>query len=239
MASRFGRREIYLDSLPYTGAGRFRAFILEGKHRPTTGILLLHGRRSNPDNGPVIGHLRRALNDVGYTTISVACPAPDPDEFPNYAADASGDNLLFTESFARVRAAMSALARIGIFEVVLLGFGMGARMQSAFLSADVPSILPVRGFIALGNGTNGTGMLDCTNTLPGVLVPVLDAFGGGDAHCVEFAEARRTAYESGIGISFTQVAIGDDAPHSFDGNERQLESIVLGWMDKTAPGVAV
>lgn len=232
-----GRKEIFLDSKPYGGAGRFKAYLLEGRNGPATGVILLHGRHSNPDNGPVVGRLRRCLNEAGYTTLSLANPVPEPDEFPHYVADVEGQNALFPEAYARIRAGMATLAGRRVADVVLLGFSMGARMQAAYLADGNSGPLPIRGFVALSNGTNGVGPLNSASTLPKVLVPVLDVYGAGDPLSAETAAARKAAYESGQGKSFTQVKVGTNAPHAFDGSEPEMEAAVLDWMKKTAPCV--
>jgi len=230
-----GRKEVFLDSKPYGGSGRFRAFLLDGGKNPAHGVILLHGRLSNPDDGPVVGRLRRSLNEAGYTTLSLANPVPEPDEFPHYVADVQGKNALFPEAYARIRAGMATLAGRGVVDVVLLGFSMGARMHAAFLAEGNAGSLPIRGFVALSNGTNGAGPLNSATSLPKIVVPVLDVYGAGDPLSAETAAARKAAYQAGQGKSFTQVKVGNKAPHAFDGSERDMEASVLDWMQQTAP----
>jgi len=230
-----GKKELFLDSKPHGGSGYFKVYLLEGKNRPTTGVILLHGRHSNPDNGPVVGRLRRSLTEAGYTTLSLANPVPEPDEFPNYVADVQGKNTLFPEAYARIRAGMAMLAGQGVIDVVLLGFSMGARMHAAFLAEGNAGSLPIRGFVALSNGTNGVGPLNSANSLPKIRVPVLDVYGEGDPLSADSAVARKAAYESGEGKSFTQVKVGNKAPHAFDGSEPDMEAAVLAWMKQIAP----
>ena len=230
-----GGKEIFLDSKPYGGSGRFKAYLLEGKDKPATAVILLHGRHSNPSDGPVVSQLRRGLHEAGYTTLSLANPVPEKDEFSNYVADIQGKNALFPEAYARLRAGMAALAKLGIADAVLLGFSMGARMHAAFLAEGNAGSLPVRGFVALSNGTNGVGPLNSANSLPKILVPVLDVYGEGDPLSAETAAARKAAYESGMGKSFIQVRVGNNAPHAFDGSEAEMGAAVRDWLKKIAP----
>lgn len=233
-----GKREMVLDSQAFGGGGPFKACLLEGANSPPTTVILLHGRSSNPDNGPVVGLLRRSLRDLGYTTLSIANATPEPDEFPNYVADVQGANRLFPETYARVRAGMAALAKLRAADAVLLGFSMGSRMHAGFLAAGNAGTLPVRGLIALSAGINGAGPLNIANSLPKVLVPVLDVYGEGDPMCADSADARKTAYHAGQGKSFVQIKIGNKAPHAFDGNEREMEAAVHDWMKQIAPRAA-
>jgi dienelactone hydrolase len=234
-APRNGGKEVFLDSKPYGGSGRFKAYLLAGQGGPPTAVILLHGRNSNPDDGPVVGRLRRSLHQAGYTTLSLANPVPEPDEFPNYVADVQGKNALFPEAYARIRAGMAMLAGSGVVDVVLLGFSMGARMHAAFLAEGNAGSLPIRGLVALSNGTNGVGPLNSANSLPKIVVPVLDVYGAGDPLSADTAAARKAAYQAGQGKSFTQVKVGNSAPHAFDGSEPEMETAVLGWMKQTAP----
>lgn len=220
---------ILLD--PKTDGGRdsFRALALVGDPK-LPGIVLFHGRNSNPD-GAVVGKLRRSLRDAGYSTLSLANPLPPSgDEFADYVNDVGGSNYVFSEANARAQAALRELSRRQLRSVVLLGFSMGSRLFSAFLATrETPNLLVV-GFAALGLGVNGPGPLNATTTLPRVSVPVIDICGGGDVDVARAAPARKAAYQSGAGRSYQQVVIPGNVPHNFAGADGELNQAVLAWL---------
>jgi dienelactone hydrolase len=224
--------------LESTTEGRKREFeglLLEGMGSPSIGVVMLHGRNGSPD-GAVVSNLRRSLNEIGYTTLSLQNPLPQGgDEFADYMNDVRQENYVFREASARIRAAISEVKNRGATAIVLLGFSMGARMHSAFLSLGEPTALPIVGFIALSIGTNGIQQLDSTTTLNQVRVPVLDVYGEGDADVAKSASARKSAYEAGQGKAYTQVMISGSVPHNFAGAEEQLDSKVRGWIMALVP----
>jgi hypothetical protein len=105
-----------LNSVPFGGSTSFAGILREGSNSPDVGVILLHGRGGNPDSH-VVGPLRASLNDLGYTTLSIALPVPaDTDgnpgatDFQDYVNDVTGPNFAFPELYARVRAAEGELA---------------------------------------------------------------------------------------------------------------------------------
>lgn len=224
---------IRLDSKNDGGKGDFGALFLSGDPQ-LPGVVLFHGRNSNPD-GPVVGHLRRSLAEAGYTTLSLENPLPPTgDEFVDYVSDVGGSNYVFPEAGARARAALRELQRRNIRSSVLLGFSMGSRLLSAFLAARTGEMLPILGFAALGLGTNGPGPLNAATTLQNVRVPVLDVCGDADAEVVKSAAARKAAYDAGPGKSYRHVVLTGKVPHNFAGADAELVRTVLNWLRKLA-----
>ncbi len=222
---------IRVDSKDDGGRGPFGALLLAGDpHLP--GIVLFHGRNSNPD-GPVVGQLRRSLAAAGYTTLSLENPLPPTgDEFADYLTDVGGPNYVFPEAGARAAAALRELQRLNVRSVVLLGFSMGSRLLSAFLASDKNERLPILGFVGLGLGVNGAGPLNATTTLRNVRVPVLDICGDADADVANSAPHRKASYEAGPGKSYRQVVLTGGIPHNFAGAGAELERTVLDWLRK-------
>lgn len=218
-----------MDSLPCGGAGPFTGRFLAG--RPTgTGVVLMHGRNSHPD-GAVVGLLRHALHEEGFTTLSIASPVPGTgDEFADYANDLGRSNFVFPEAKARLKAALKALDTQRVSATYLLGFSMGARLMSAYLASSDSTEFPVHGFIALSIGVNGPGPLNCTTTLPRVSVPVLEICGEADADVSKSASQRRSSYAPGTGRTYEQVVLPGDVPHNFAGSEQEVLRRVLAWL---------
>ncbi|MBX9810727.1 MAG: alpha/beta hydrolase family protein [Burkholderiales bacterium] len=226
---------LILDSKGHGGNDMFKGILRVGAGAKRRGVVLLHGRNAHPD-GAVVGHMRKSLHGLGYATLSIENPVPkESDEFPDYVADIQGENYVFPEAYARIRASISELKKRGLGEIVLLGFSMGARMQAAYLARNEASALPVLGLVALSGGVNGVPPLNIASSLGKVAVPVLDVCGGGDADVASTAEMRKTAYESGNGKSYTQVVIKGSAPHNFSGREDELQECVHKWMVAIAP----
>src|SRR4051812_15943983 len=86
-----------LDSKAHGGTDTFSGLLKAGSAvKPA--IVLLHGRNSNPD-GPVVGLLRKKLNAIGHTTLSIPNPLPKTgDEFADYVKDQGGENYVFPEA---------------------------------------------------------------------------------------------------------------------------------------------
>ncbi len=220
---------IHVDSKDHGGRGPFGALLLSGDPN-LPGIVLFHGRNSNPD-GPIVGQLRRSLAAAGYTTLSLENPLPPTgDEFADYLTDVGGANYVFPEAGARVVAAHRELQRLNIRSIVLLGFSMGSRLLSAFLASDDSEPLPIVGFIALGLGTNGAGPLNAITTIRNVRVPVLDICGDADADVAKSAPERKAWYEAGPGESYRSVLLAGGIPHNFAGANAELERTVLDWL---------
>lgn len=228
-------QQLTLSSKEYGGQDTFKGVLLSGDGTGQRGVVLMHGRNAHPD-GAVVGLLRKSLQRLGYTTLSIENPIPRAgDEFPNYVTDVVSGNYVFAEAASRVRAAVAALKERGIREVVLLGFSMGARLQAAYLAQNGPSALPIRGLIALSGGTNGTGPLNIANSLQHIQEPVLDVSGQADADVASTAEARKAAYTAGKGKSYSQVVLNGAVPHNFAGSEKELTEEVHDWISAVAP----
>lgn len=235
-ASQDNTLELTLDSANHGGGDRFQGLSLKGTG--DVGVVLIHGRSNTHADSPPVGILRRSLNELGYTTLSIARPDPKAgDEFEYYEQGPDEDPYVFPESYARTRAAMAALQKHGAEKVLLLGFSMGARNLCAFLAEEGgKGPLPVAGFLGLGLGTNGKGRVSALTTVGRVAVPTVDIYGKGDAAVAKDAAARKAAYEAGPGSAYTQIVVGnDDTPHPFKGAEDALIDAVGRAARQLAP----
>ncbi len=244
-----------LDSSGFGGGGTFSGILRDGAGSPTVGVILLHGRGENPD-GHVVGPLRSSLNDLGYTTLSIALPVPaDADsngvqtDFGDYEADVTGANYAFPELYARVRSAEAELQAHGVDRAVLIGFSLGSRMGAAYMARGAPGVLPVLGYVGVGMYANSLDPLNTVTTLDEITAPVLDIFGSLDVTAVTGAPAKAAAYSSGPGLSFTQIAVPQAGPlpdndaHQFDNvaqpeaqvNQTQMRAEVALWVQGIAP----
>lgn len=218
-----------VDSKPFGGAGLFPAAFLQGAvDRP--GIVLMHGRNSHAD-GPVVGFMRKRLNERGYTTLSLANPLPPTgDEFADYVKDLAGGNFVFPEAGARLKAAVQVLKAKKLPGAYLLGFSMGSRLMSSFLAGTDRDQKDIRGFVALSIGVNGPGPLNALNTLRAVSVPMIEICGEADSDVAKSAAERRTVYESSGGPSYTQFVLPGNVPHNFAGSEELVLQHIVAWL---------
>ncbi len=245
---------LVLDSTAFGGGGTFNGILREGAGSPSVGVILLHGRGQNPD-GNVVGPLRLSLNDLGYTTLSIALPVPADSngnlvttDFADYVADVQGVNYAFPELYARVHAAEAELQSHGVDRAVLIGFSLGSRMGAAFMARGGPGVLPILGYAGVGLYANSIDPLDGGKTLDEIAVPVLDIYGSLDAPAVSGAAEKLAAYASGLGSSFTQIVVPQVGPlpendaHQFDNvaqpeakvNQAQMKTDVALWMERVA-----
>mgnify|MGYP000881541630 CR=1 FL=1 len=228
--------DLTLNSADHGGSDTFQGLLLEGSS--DVGVILIHGRSDTHADSPPVGLLRRSLNEPGYSTLSIARPDPKAgDEWEGYDEGPGYDPYVFPESYARTRTAMAELAKHGAKKVLLLGFSMGSRNLSAFLSEeDGKGPLPVAGFLALGLGTNGNGLVSGLTTIGKVKVPVYDIFGKGDGNAGKDAAERQSLYEAGPGSSYTQIKIGtDETPHPMTGAEDEMMDVVGKAAQALAP----
>lgn len=118
--------------LQVAGGRQFLSIYTESEN-PKAAAIVVHGRGIHPDWG-LIGTLRTALPEHGYTTLSV--------QMPVLTADAAGDDYLptFPEARARLATAVKFLHERGYQKLALVSHSMGARMSSDHLkhNGDAP-----------------------------------------------------------------------------------------------------
>ena len=174
-----------------------------------TGIVLVHGIGVHPDHG-VIGTLRSALADLGYSTLSI--------QMPVLASDAGAEAYtvaVFEEASARIALAGGWLRARGPADLVLLSHSLGSRMSLAFLEKTRST--PYAAWVCLGIPADFSG----AGALP---APVLDVYGEFDLPAVRAAAPRRGRRLESIPGSRQVVIAGAD--HFFNGRETQLTAAI-------------
>ena len=162
-------------------------------------LLIVHGSGVHPDHG-VIGSLRVALSDMGFTTLSVQMPvlaadAPAQDYYPR----------VFPEAAARIGAAAAWLRQKHEGKMALVSHSLGAWMSQYYLeNAKSP---PFAGWVSLGRG----------GAMPKLPLPVLDVYGEKDFPAVLQSAAERRAS--------VQVRIAG-ADHFYNGREAELAGLI-------------
>lgn len=191
------------DAVDIRAAGRgFLGLYAPGKPE-LPAIVLVHGIGVHPDHG-IIGSLRVALNDMGFTTLSI--------QMPVLGAEARTQDYhpaLFPEASARIAAAAAWLQSKGWKRQVLASHSLGAWMSQHHL--ETAGQAPFAAWISLGR----------SGPIPALPLPVLDVYGEKDLPAVlQSAGARRAS---------RQVAI-PGADHFYNGKEGELAALVKDFI---------
>ena len=187
-----------------------------------TGVVLVHGIGVHPDHG-VIGILRTALADRGYTTLSIQMPVQASDAGPQAYTPA-----VFAEAVERIAVAGRWLRARGPAHLVLLSHSMGSRMSRAYW--EKANDVPYAAWVCLGMPSELTGLRDQR-------VPILDVYGEFDLPAVRSgAPARAQAIAPIAGSRQLRIAGAD---HFYNGREAQLADVIVAFLEaRVAAGAA-
>ncbi len=178
-------------------------------------VIVVHGVGLNPD-WAMIGALRSALPDYGYTTLSI--------QMPVLAADAKGEEYpaLFADAAERLTAAVTFLKAKGQTKIALASHSMGARMSNYFLVANPAHGLAAWIAIGISSGEFAdTGKLN---------LPVLDIYGERDfPQVLQKADARAAVLAKLKGSAQIEVPGSD---HYFAGSEAALTTRVRQFLEQ-------
>lgn len=201
-------------NLKLASGREFLGLYTEADAKPAKGaVLLVHGVGVHPDHG-VIGILRVALVDAGYTTLSI--------QMPVLRSDAGADEYfprLFPEAAARIRAGADWLKSKGFAHPALLSHSLGSRMSNGYYE-EAPDA-PFGAWICLGM-SGGFGRMG------NVKVPVLDVYGENDLPGVRRADWRRRMTLGAIEGSKQIMIPGAD--HHYAGKERDLTAAIIAFL---------
>ena len=141
------------------------------------GLVIVHGMGVLPDWG-LIGRLRIALEDHGYTTLSVQMPvlaqAAKTDEYRATFRDA-GERLKIATDFLRAK---------GYAKTAIVSHSMGSRMTHYYLNGNATA--PVSAWVCIG-------WISDDQDFRHVKLPVLDLNGENDLAAVLRGAKRRAA----------------------------------------------
>jgi len=176
-------------------------------------ILLVHGVGVHPDHG-VIGILRVALAETGYSTLSIQMPVQKSD-----AALEDYYPAVFPEAVERIRAGARWLQAKRYPRLVLLSHSMGSWMANVYYEQTRDAPFAAWVCIGLTGGFGGMG---------NVRIPVLDLYGENDLPPVLRADWRRRLTLHSIEGS-KQVRIAG-ADHQFSGKEKELAAAIRDFV---------
>jgi pimeloyl-ACP methyl ester carboxylesterase len=199
-----------------TAAGREFLGLWTEVRGSKTAVLLVHGIGVHPDHG-VIGVLRVALADSGWSTLSI--------QMPVQAADAPAEAYypaLFPEAAERIAAGLHWLEARGWHGNVLLSHSLGSWMAEYALRRSREAT--VAAWICLGRGGEfgDLGRLD---------VPVLDVYGEHDLPQVLRGAPQRRASLQAVRGSRQIMIRGAD--HFYTGHEQALAAAIRRFVAGT------
>jgi len=155
------------------------------------GIVLVHGIGVHPNHG-VIGTLRSALADRGYSTLSIQMPVQASD-----AGSQAYTAAVFAEAVERIAVAGAWLRARGPARLVLLSHSMGSRMSLAFWQKTKDA--PYAAWVCLGMPSDFAG-------LGKLREPILDVYGESDLPAVRGAAQDRARAIASICCSISPIS---------------------------------
>lgn len=178
------------------------------------GLVIVHGIGVHPDWG-LIGVLRSALTDYGYTTLSV--------QMPVLAANARADEYppTFGEAAERLTRAVDFLRAKGYAKIAMVSHSMGSRMTHYCLTRDPRT--PAGAWVCIGWGGEGD--------FSQLKLPVLDLYGENDLPAVLKGAQKRAASINEAKRS--QQFMAPKADHFFTGQQGELVRYVRDFLDKS------
>lgn len=177
---------------------------------PARAVILVHGLGVHPDWG-IIGQLRTALTEHGYTTMSIQMPLLAADADPN------GYRALIPEGASRISRAASFLEAQGYSKIVIVSHSLGSRMVNLYMTKPSPY---VRAWASLGL----TDPAFATTKLP-----ILDLYGEiDDKPVLTNVKARAKTLKNKN--SKQQKLAGAD--HFYEGHEAEMIAAVEAFLDK-------
>jgi len=205
------------------GGKSFYAIISERIGRLTKGhILILHGHRQHPDWADVIKPVRMMLPKYGWNTLSI--------ELPRASKEASDKEFisLLDQSTARMLAAQALLQGKGNENIIVLAYGLGARMAVEWLSKTPRSPVNALILISMADGKKESG-LDSNTDLRVIKIPLLDIIAEHDSKQVRMAAIERYRSHS-KNQQYRQLEILA-ADQYYKQHEAELVKRIRGWLE--------
>jgi predicted alpha/beta-hydrolase family hydrolase len=178
-------------------------------------VLIAHGLGIHPDWG-LIGVLRAALADAGYTTLSI--------QMPVLANEATGKEYppTFAEARERLQVAVEFLKARGYSNIAILSHSLGSGMTYGYF-ANQPDAA-VKAWVNLGMAAFADTYVD----LSVLKLPVLFFYGERDLPEV-LANVSAQKQKPGGG-SRVRLQMMPGADHFFTGMDKELLAAISGYL---------
>jgi len=178
------------------------------------GLVMVHGMGVHPDWG-LIGTLRSALADHGYTTLSVQMPVlaaeAKPEDYPS----------TFGEAGERLKVAVDFLQAKGYKKIAIVSHSMGSRTTHYYLTRYPNG--PVNAWVSIGMGGE--------DDFRQMNLPVLDLYGENDLPYVLKGAKRRAA--SIKDLKRSQQIMAPKADHFFNNQQAELVRYMRDFLDQS------
>jgi alpha/beta superfamily hydrolase len=180
------------------------------------GVILAHGLGVHPDFG-MIGGVRTALAEMGYTTLSV--------QMPVLSAGASRDDyaVALPAAAERIAAAIAFLRAKGIAKVAIVSHSVGATMVNAYLAR--PRHTAIDAWVPVG-------MLVDFASPPNE--PIADIVAENELAEVAAAAPLRAKRLPRDSCSRQLAIAGSD--HYFESRQKELAAAIAAFLDRVFAG---
>ncbi len=213
-----------IEKLDATGKEIYALLKQQGTKGAVGHVLILHGARQNPDWKDVIRPLRLALPDYGWTSLSIDMPAVALE-----ASDKSYTELL-ERATASILSAQGYLQDAGARRIVLIGYGLGARMAVDWLSKTPQPSIKALVLISMADGSLNSG-IDSNQDLLNITIPILDIYAEHDSSNILQAAAER--YRNRVRLApYRQLEI-HSANQYYNQQNDELIKRIRGWLKHT------
>ena len=209
--------------LTVAGNKELAFYLSETTGRAHGGVLLIPGLGGHPNARGMIRLLRQSLADNHWHTLAV---------------DMTGT----TEETAQqmIIAGIDYLNQQGIFNIAVLGEGMGAAQALHYVSTlSGDQLQQIRALLMVNADNRISGSAnDTLQQLGEIKVPVLDAYTSGDYVLQQRADERKRAARRLMNKNYQQVRLPQPG-----GTEQtrylRLSKRIRGWLDNNAAGFMV
>ena len=204
------------------------------------GVILLHDLDAHPDWPEVISPLRLGLPDKGWPTLSLQLPLLSDD----IELNGKNQQRIIDESNTRIAAAVEHFTNMGIYNIVMLGHGLGATAMSHFLSGNLKQnhAIYIKAFIAIRFRTHQDLPAEYS---PDSLLklktdfPILDLLGTNESPLnQQKSSQRKVSAVQSQNPNYRQERVLS-ANNNFRGAEDFLLSRISGWLKVNASGAEV
>lgn len=180
----------------------------------TTAVVLVHGTGVHPDWG-IVGAMRMALADRGFTTLSIQMPVRASNAAPEEYTP------LLPLGADRIAAAAAWLRERGHRDLALVSHSLGSRMADAYFARDDS---PFRAWASLGIVGGDYSKATVARPKPALL----DVYGEKDFEAVvRDAPKRAASIRAKPGARQVRIAGAD---HFFAGREAQLADELAAFL---------
>lgn len=219
--------ETLTDELDQVDAGGNNISLLtrqQGYARGLGHVLIVHGVGQHPDWHALIRPMRQKLPDYGWTSVSVEMPEMVKE-------DGNIDHpALLAASTAHFEAALTHMKSIGAERIVVIGYGMGARLAVNWINKTTPPAVKAIVLISMEDGSEKSG-LDSNMDTVSLNLPMLDILAENDKVQALEAGAERLRYRLRL-PQYRQLVIYA-ADQYYSQMEDELIKRIRGWLKLT------